>query len=593
MAPSNASASIRRSRVILAIFVILLSACALRLVDLQLVQGPELAAEGEQVRTSRSAIAAKRGQILDATGTVLADSILTYDIAVNQVNIRSYVHYETKEVNGSKQTVVAGRGPAEAARQLSELLGIPEAELGGQLIGDSTYTYLKRNVDAVTFRKIRALDIYGIEWEAVYERIYPNGNTAAPLIGTVNAEGEGSSGIEQQYDSLLQGLPGSQAFEIAPDGAVIPGGKRTLEEPRDGGTVSLTIHTDLQHQVQELLDAAITHHGAEWGAIVVEDVSTGQVLVMADSYSTPPDNANPQIVRAVQYATEPGSVGKVLTNAVALEQGTITPTSVFSVPGSINMPGADGPINDFHQHETYERTATGILVQSSNTGTVQVGDTVSAESRYDMMKKLGFGELTGIELSGESAGLLRPPSEWGGRDRYVSMFGQSYAVTPLQMASMMATIGNGGVRISPRIVKSWTNADGTFEEQKRPEPVQVMSADTAKKVLTMMESVVADPNGTNGVGGVEGYRVGLKTGTAEIGVDGQSGLTGIASTTAGIIPADKPRLAIAVVIYNPKVAYLAASSALPLFGQVAEAAVKNLGIPASAEPVVLYPSAPQ
>lgn len=578
-----------RSLAILIIFFFGLMACAIRLVDLQIIKAPMLATEGEAVRTSQTGIAAKRGSITDATGTILADSILTYDIAVNQINLRSYVHSETTKENGVEKTKVVGRGPVEAARQLAPLLHMSEAELGGLFLGDSTYTYVKRNVDAVTYREIRALDIYGIEWEATYERTFPNGNVAAPVIGTVNAEGVGSSGMESQFNTLLTGTPGSQQYEIAPNGAIIPGAKKTTVEPVDGGSLQLTLHADLQHLVQDMLDARVEHHKAEWGTVVVEDVTTGEILVMADSESTIPDNANPQPVASVQYTVEPGSVGKVVTFAAALDAGTITPTSVFNVPYSLDLPDAGGPITDFHEHDGETLTATGILAESSNTGTVLVGQTMSNEQRYDMMKAVGFGDLTGVELAGETTGILRPPSEWAGRDQYVSMFGQSYSVSPLQETSFMATIANGGVHIPPRLVKSWTNADGTVETPEEPKPTQAMKADTAQNLMLMMESVVEDHLGTAGAAKVDGYRVGVKTGTADIVVNGQHG---IVSTTAGLLPVEAPRLAISVVLYNPKVAYISSDSSAPLFGEVAQASVRNLGIPASTTPATLFPTTP-
>ncbi len=507
---------ISRSRWILVIIIGALCLCGVRLVQLQIVEGPVLAAQGQRVRTSSTAVAAARGSITDATGVVLANSIQTYDIAVNQVNIASYVH---RDDDGNE----VGRGPAEAAHQLAPLLGMDEAELGGMMLGDSTYEYIKRNVDAVTYREIRKLDIYGIEWESVFEREYPNGNVAAPVIGTVNAEGQGSSGMEAQFDQLLTGTPGQQAFEIAPNGAVMPGGKRTTVEPKNGGSVELTIHADLQHQVQDLLDARVAKHQADWGTVVIEDVATGHILVIADSNSKEPDNANPQKVHAVQ--------------------------------------------------DTFEL----------------IGQTMTDDQRYSMMRAFGFGQETGIELPGESAGLLRSSDDWQGRDRYVTMFGQAYAITAVQEASALATIANGGVRISPHIVKSWTNTDGTVEVPQGTQPVQVLEATTASQLLTMMESVVEDDLGTAGASKVPGYRVGVKTGTAETVIDGASGLV---STTAGIIPVDAPRLAIAVILYNPRVASVSSESSAPLFGDVARTAVGNLGIPASSGSATLYPTTP-
>ena len=173
---------VTRSRWIVGILVGALCICGVRLVQLQIIEGPSLAAQGQRVRTSSTEVAAARGTITDATGVVLANSIQTYDIAVNQVNIRAFVN---RDDDGNE----VGRGPAEAARLLAPILGINEAELGGMMLGDSTYEYIKRNVDAVSYREIRKLDIYGIEWESVFEREYPNGNVAAPVIGTVNAEG--------------------------------------------------------------------------------------------------------------------------------------------------------------------------------------------------------------------------------------------------------------------------------------------------------------------------------------------------------------------------------------------------------------------
>ena len=566
---------ISRSRWILVIIIGALCVCGVRLVQLQIVEGPVLAAQGQRVRTSSTAVAAARGSITDATGVVLANSIQTYDIAVNQVNIRSYVH---RDDDGNE----VGRGPAEAAHQLAPLLGMDEAELGGMMLGDSTYEYIKRNVDAVTYREIRKLDIYGIEWESVFEREYPNGNVAAPVIGTVNAEGQGSSGMEAQFDQLLTGTPGQQAFEIAPNGAVMPGGKRTTVEPKNGGSVELTIHADLQHQVQDMLDARVAKHQADWGTVVIEDVATGHILVIADSNSKEPDNAHPQKVHAVQDTFEPGSVGKLITIGAALNQGTITPTSVFQVPYSLNLPDAGGPITDFHEHDGETLTATGVLAESSNTGTVLIGQTMTDDQRYSMMRAFGFGQETGIELPGESAGLLRSSDDWQGRDRYVTMFGQAYAITAVQEASALATIANGGVRISPHIVKSWTNTDGTVEVPQGTQPVQVLEASTASQLLTMMESVVEDDLGTAAASKVPGYRVAVKTGTAETIIDGAS----------GIVPVDAPRLAIAVVLYNPRVASVSSDSSAPLFGDIARTAVGNLGIPASSGSATLYPTTP-
>ncbi|WP_175953932.1 penicillin-binding protein 2 [Schaalia sp. Marseille-Q2122] len=578
-------------------FSVALCLCAVNLFWIQVIQGPVLAAEGQQLRTSASEIPPRRGAIVDAKGMILADSVQTYHIAVNQKNILNYVHWEKiTGPDGKEDWVVRGRGPAEAARQLAPLLGMDEAELGGKMVGTSPYSYLKKNVDAVTYRQIRALDIHGIEWESVFERIYPNGATAAPLLGKLgnrdenSVKPEGVSGLELTFEELLRGTPGKEAYEIAPNGAIMPGGKRVSEEPLDGATLTTTLHGDLQHLIQDSLNARVAKHQADWGAVVIQEVSTGRILVMADSNAKDPSTDDVQAVASVQYAVEPGSVGKVVTIATALDKGTVDPTTVFTVPYSIEPADAGGPISDFHVHETMPMTTTGILAESSNTGTVAVGETVSDQDRYEMMQRLGFGAATGVELPGESAGVVRPASEWVGRDRYVTMFGQSYSVTVLQEASLMATIGNGGVRMPPRIVDSWTMPDQTVHTPEPVKPVEVMKPETARKLITMMESAVHEPLGTGQPAKVEGYRVAVKTGTADIFVDGAPA---VVSTTAGVVPAEAPRLAVAVVLYNPKVGLLSSESAAPLFSEVVTQAVRNLSIPASATPPTLYDSYPK
>ena len=517
--------------------------CVIQLVVIQVFQSPTLASEGERVRTAVSEIGAKRGEILDVNGVVLADSVQAYHIAVNQKAITTYEH---KDDNGN----VVGRGPAEAAKQLSPLLGISQAELGGMMLGDSTYVYLKKNV---------------------------------------NAEGDGVSGLEAYFNNFLQGTSGEEAYEISPNGAVMPGGKKVTKEPQDGGSVRTTLHADLQHLVQDALDARVRKHTADWGVVVISDVSTGRILVLADSGSTTPNPSKPQSVMGVQAPYEPGSVGKLLTVASALEKGTTTPTTAYSVPYSISPADAGGPISDYHEHGTEMMTTTGILTQSSNVGTIEVGEQVGDRDRYDFMTKMGLNQLTGIELAGESQGIMRDFDAIRGRDRYTMMFGQSYAITAIQQNQFIQAIGNRGVMIAPRIIDSTTDSKGRTEKTVSPQPKQVMSADRSKELITMMESVVMDKQGTGQLAKVEGYRVAVKTGTADIKVNGADA---VVSNTAGLVPAESPRLAISVVLYNPRVAGLSSDAAAPLWSEVTTEAVRNLGIPASTESAQLYPTTP-
>lgn len=581
----------RRVWAIWGIGLVAFALCAAQLFAVQIVRGPALAAQGRAVRTSATTLAAQRGSIVDAQGLVLAQSVERYHIAVNQRNILDYRHVERRRgADGTVVRRVVGAGPAEAARQLAPLLHIDQAQLGGMMLGRQTYRYLKKNVDVQTYRRIRALDIYGIEWEPAFQRKYPAGPTAATVIGTVDAQGAGSAGLELTQGAHLTGTPGQAAYEISPTGEVIPGGKQVQKPAVNGATVRTTVHADLQHQVQENLDAAVRAYSADWGAVVILDVATSRVLVLADSGEKAP-SSTPQTSRAVQYAFEPGSVGKVLTAATALEQGAITPLSAFTVPYTYRTPNGQ-VFHDFHAHATQRRTTTGILAESSNTGSVQIGERVSDRSRFQMMRTMGLGSRTGIELPGESGGRLGDPQSWDGRTRYATMFGQGYSLTALQEASLFATIGNGGIYQAPRIVQGVQRAGGAVSAASAPAPRRAVSAGTAAKLIRMLESTTAaQDGGTAAEAAVAGYRTAVKTGTAQIiAPDGTT--TGTVSQVAGLLPADAPRLAISVVLYNPRVGQISSESAVPLFHQVASEAVRNLGIPASGSRARLYPIEP-
>lgn len=568
----------KRSRFIGVLGAIAIAVCAVQLFIIQIVRGPALAEQGRIVRTAATEIQAPRGTILAADGQLLVDSVQTYHIAVNQQKIQ-----EWKDTDADGKVV--GTGAVAAAKKLAPLLKKDPAELGGLMLGDSTYVYLAKNVDAQTFRDIKKLGIYGIEWEPVVERMYPEGNTAATVIGSVDNEGHGNSGLELVYDEVLQGTPGEESYEVGPTGEVMPGAKSVTKEAKSGGSVQTSLNIDLSNAVQTDLDAAVEKYQADWGAVVVLEAATSRVLVLADSGQQSPKKG-PQASRAVQMVFEPGSVGKVLTAATALEEGTAEPMTAYSVPDTYVTDDGE-KITDLHSHETYPRTLAGILTESSNTGTVMIGQSVTDQKRYDMMRSFGLGEETGIELPGESAGILPEADNWLGRLRYTTMFGQGYAMTALQEAAMMAALGNGGVWQAPRIVDGWTDSDGVFHQEEKPPLRQAVNAQNAADLLRVMEAVATNKQyGTGQAAAVDGYRVAIKTGTAELPEGGT------VATVAGVLPADSPKLAISVVLYNPKAGVLSSDSAAPLFKQVAQAAVRILGVPASKGEPDLYPMTP-
>lgn len=550
----------------------------IQLFVIQIVKGEELAEQGRIVRTSASAVQAPRGKIVDASGQVLVDSVATHHIAVNQKHILEYRH---KDEDG--ETI--GVGPQEAARQLAPLLGVDEAELGGAMIGDNSYEYIAKNVDEETFRQIRKMGIYGVEWEPSFQRVYPGGATAGRIVGSVDQDGKGNSGLELTFDDELTGIPGEEAHEIGPTGAIIPGAKTTVKEAKPGATVHTTINADLQYAAERAVDRTVKKFSAEWGSVVVIDIETSQVLVMADSGTVEP-GTELQSALATQMVFEPGSVGKVLTFATALESGSIEPQSEFSMNHTYVTENGQTFV-DVNRHQGVSLTATGVLARSMNTGTVMIGELTTDEERYNTLKKFGLGAETGIELPGESSGLLTEPETWDGRTKYTTMFGQGYAVTALQAANIAATIGREGTWMAPRLTSGVTTADGQFTATPVPTPKEAMHPAAAQQLLLMMESVTSEEaEGTGSLAKIDGYRLAAKTGTAEIASGGK-----IASMV-GVLPADEPELALAVVVYKPKTGLTAGEIAAPLMASVELDAIRVLGIQPSKGKPKLYPSEP-
>jgi cell division protein FtsI (penicillin-binding protein 3) len=560
---------------VLAGVLVVLAVLAVRLVDLQALTGRDLAREALDGRLESAVIPAARGQIVDRNGVVLATSVETFDIAANQVQVGEWRHN--------------GEGAVEAAALLSPLLGVPEAELGARLVGTRPFVYLARSVTPQVHQAVMDLRIPGIHAERTTERLYPADTTAGNLIGFVGAEGHGMAGLEQVYEAELAGVPGSHTYERGRRGEQIPTGAEELVPAVSGRSLELTIAADLQFMAQQACDEAVARTGAEWCAVEVQDVSTGAILVLADSASIDPNRpANASPSRAVAAVYEPGSTAKVITMAAVLENGLATPTSQFVVPDRYSVPNGQ-TFKDSNDHPDLQLTLAGILAQSSNTGTVMVGQNLPPQVRIDYLHKFGFGQRTGVGLPGEPAGLVvSEVADWDndGRSPYAILFGQSVAVTTLQATQVFATLANGGVRVQPHVVAGLRGPDGTFSPTELDEPVQVVSRETAETVLRMLESAVAE--GTGGSAAVPGYRIAGKTGTAQA-FEGD-GVVKVAASFIGIAPADDPRIVVNVVLYDPKTSVYGGAVAAPVFSEVAAQALRYLGVPPSGTTPDLFPT---
>lgn len=555
-----------------------------RLVYVQVVRGDEIAAEALAARISTRELPAERGEILDADGVVLASSVERYTVWANQRQVPEFKRTE-------KGTTVA-QGAEGAAALLAPLLDIPEAELGARLTGDRGYVELKRDVTPETWQKIKELRINGIGADRTAKRVYPAGSIAGNVTGFVGRDGQGLAGIEQAFDEVLAGTPGTVNFERGMGLQRIPGGLLEENPAQPGSDVHLTILRDLQWKAQEAIDTRVKEMGAPWGAIVVIDIPTGEVLALADSRTVDPNDPGrakeaDRYARSVSSTFEPGSTAKVVSVAAALETGVTTPTDRWTAP--FRYTTANGQtFRDSSEHPTLRLTTTGVLAESSNTGTVQIGERIPVQVRYDYLEKFGFGQRTGLGLPTEEPGTLVPVDKWDGRTKWTVLFGQGgVAANALQITQVFATIGNGGEYVAPHLVKGFTSADGEFTPAAEPERRRVVSERTAKQLIRMLETAVDD--GTGGQARIPGYRVAGKTGTAQA-ADGRGGMSKIVSSFVGVVPADKPRLAIGVVVFDPKAATYGGVVAGPVFKDVAAYALQALGVPPSQKAAKHYPT---
>lgn len=582
----------RRMRATAVVVMVLAAILGLRLVYLQVVQASTLAETAREFRWRTYPLEAKRGDIVDANGAVLATSLERYNVRADQTEIADFV---MRDDDGN----ITGAGAAAAAKILAPLLQADPAELGGLLLGGETkskWQLIASDISPDEWREINALGIRGIYPERFMQRQYPNGTTAGTVVGYLGQTEEsdtpsGRAGIEQQYDTLLSGTPGMLQYEVAAGGAVFPNSERRETPAVDGGSVHLTIDADLQKATEDTLNKVVAEQRAEWGTAVVIEVGTGRVLALADSNSPDPANLSASDPadwnsRAVSAVVEPGSTGKVVTYSAAINEGTITPLDLFLVSTPMQMPNGE-VIRDNDDHPAERLTVAGTLAKSYNTGLVQIGDTLEDAVRYRYMTDFGLGSRTGIELPGESGGVVYPYEDWGGRTHYTTMFGQAWSATTLQLGQMMSVIANKGVYIPLHIVDGVQSVDGEYTATAVGESRQVITEESAHTMLDMMQAVT-DPYSTGWLARVEGYNVAGKTGTAQV-PDATGALTKRAGTFVGTIPAEDPKIIFASIVYNAAGAGYGGDTAAAVFSGTAQFAMRQMKVAPSQVPLVRLP----
>ncbi len=536
-----------------------------RLVQLQGVDNGKYAAAAAQQRVDTVALHAMRGSIVDRFGTPLALTSNAQDITADpkQVSVANRIAYATK---------------------LAPLLQVTPLSITAALAQHSQYAILATALPATRAQQVEKLGLRGIYTQATTQRQYPGATTAANVVGTVHSDGSGAAGIEAQFNSLLAGRDGTMTYSVDNTGNVNPSSKTSTHPARNGATVRLTLDQSLQYVAQRYLDKAVPESRAKDAEMAVLDVHTGQVLALASSGTfdaADPNTIDPDapIDPPVMSAFEPGSVQKAITFGAALQQRLIQPQTVLNVPDHIRMGGVTVRDAWFHKPEKF--TATGVLAESSNVGTLEIAQKLGPATWYRYEKAFGIGDKTGIELPGESSGYVPPLSTWSASTFANLPFGQGESMTVLQLASIYQTIANGGVRIPPRIVQAVTKADGARTRTQQPAGIRVINPQTAQTLRTMLQSVTM-PGGTGVKAAINGYQVAGKTGTAQQPDPAHGGAYSSYKnwdTFAGMVPADNPQFVVAIMVDNPAHGVEGGDVAAPLFHEIATYEVQHADVP--------------
>ncbi len=549
--------------------VLVLLALAVRLIDVQVLDSHRYQTQATKELTVHVTVPAQRGGIFDRNGRVLAMSVPTDDVYVDDFLVKH---------------------PAQEARALSPILGIPAVQLEPKLRQRSGYVALAKQIPPAQARRITADAFPGVTVISDAKRSLPNGSLAAPVLGITNAAGAGAAGVEYQYNHTLAGLAGSETVLESPSGVALPTTPESFHRSHPGTGIELTLDEPLQFATEQALAGEIEASHALSGTAVIMDVHSGQILAMANlvADSTPSTGAAgssaPPVTSvseapsnlALTQLYEPGSVFKLVTFSAALQDGLINPNSQFNVPDQITLDGS--VFHDAEPHATEQLSATQILAQSSNIGTSEIAVGLGEQRLLGQVKNLGFGSPTGLGFPGESAGLLATAQQWEPTDLVSLPIGQVDAVTAQQVLDAYNTVADGGVFVSPRLVRGTQAPDGVMRTAPATASHRVLTPATDAELNSMLQQVVAQGTGTSAI--IPGYTVAGKTGTAQIPSPGQDSYIPGAymASFVGYAPATHPVFS-AIVVLNRPTPIFGGTVAAPVFSQIMGYALHEYDIP--------------
>jgi cell division protein FtsI (penicillin-binding protein 3) len=552
------------------LFALLFATLVGRAIDLGLVRGPSLAAAAARQHRTRVAIDPHRGPIVDRHGDPLALSVEVPSLFVRP-----------REFAGQE-----GRTTALAAAA-----GVALEDVRRKVGAESPFVWLKRQASPGEAEAVRTLGLRGVYKVTESRRFYPHGSLAAHVLGFVGVDSQGLEGLERQLDGMIRGQARFAEVDRDAHGRELLTGGVGAKAAR-GGRVELTIDAAIQDSAERELAAGVAAAKAAAGAAVVLDPATGQILALANYPTFSPnkpggakDKRWRQRIRnrAITDPYEPGSTFKAMLAAAAIETGAIRPQDMIFCENG-RFPLGRWTINDSHPHGWLSFAE--VVQYSSNIGTSKVAEKIGRDRYAGFLRDFGFGRRTGMELPGESPGIVRPVDRWARIDLATHSFGQGIAVTPVQMAAAFGAIANDGVLMRPYIVSRVVGPGGRDLQRRDPVEVRrVVSAKTAHTVTTLLRRVVEEKGGTGTRAKLDDFPVAGKTGTAQK-VDPTTG--GYSSkriaSFAGFVPADAPRAVIVVVIDEPRTNSYGGVVAAPVFREIAAAVLARLGVVPRAMP---------